>query len=331
MTAESVTGRAVLHIIRERDVGLFSLVQQVVANVAWADHEGRLPIADFRERCCYWTPRGYAGAESVWEYYFEPLVDGFPAEAITDSVRAKVDESFPDQNDLGRFIDPKVFVTNHYGDHPSLATQAPAIPYALGSAPRALRTWTSQIMRDYVRPRSYLADKVDRFVTERFGEREVIGVHVRGTDSVSAEETRAYRQGSLDLDRYVAALARLLAQRPQALVFVATDAQASLECLTDAFGDRVIAYDTMRHLEGEAAGAGPTGCIMPAYITHDRDAAARNGEDAIVEYLLLGRCSHLVHNGAGLAMTVLLRDPSMPHTNTHGQAGRLLDAAPSRV
>lgn len=46
----------VLHVMRERDVGLFSLVQQVVANLAWARHEGRVPVADFRERCCYWTP-----------------------------------------------------------------------------------------------------------------------------------------------------------------------------------------------------------------------------------------------------------------------------------
>ena len=36
---------------------------------------------------------------------------------------------------------------------------------------------------------------------------------------------------------------------------------------------------------------------MPAYITGDRDVAAQNGEDAIIEYLLLSRCGFLVHNG----------------------------------
>jgi hypothetical protein len=101
---------------------------------------------------------------------------------------------------------------------------------------------------------------------------------------------------------------------------VATDAQASLDRLRTRFGDRVIAYDAVRHVDGEAAGRGPTGCIMPAYITADRATAAQNGEDAVVEYLLLGRCDHLVHNGASLATTVLLRDPSMPHTNTHHRA-----------
>jgi hypothetical protein len=90
--------------------------------------------------------------------------------------------------------------------------------------------------------------------------------------------------------------------------------------LRAAFGDRVVAYQAVRHLDGEAAGSGPTGLIMPAYIARDRDAAARNGEDAVAEFLLLGRCSHLVHNGAGLALTVLLRDPAMPHTDTRRSA-----------
>ena len=70
----------VLHLMRERDVGLFSLIQQVVANIAWARSEGRVPVADFRERCCYWTPGGHAGASSVWEYYFEPLAEGLSAD-----------------------------------------------------------------------------------------------------------------------------------------------------------------------------------------------------------------------------------------------------------
>jgi hypothetical protein len=98
---------------------------------------------------------------------------------------------------------------------------------------------------------------------------------------------------------------------------VASDEQSSLDHLAAAFGDRVIAYDTVRHRDGAAAGQGPTGWIMPAYIVRDRDVAARNGEDAVVEYLLLSRCHHLVHNGSSLARTVLLNAPELPHTNTH--------------
>lgn len=303
--------------MRERDVGLFSLVQQVVANIAWARYEGRVPIADFRERCCYWTPRGHEGASSVWEYYFEPLVDGWSANWIPAALRSRIDRDFPDQNDLGYFAQTDIFVTNHYGDHPSLSGKAPAIPYMTANPDQALRRWTSDLMRAHVRPRGYLQRKVDSFFAERLQGGDVIGVHVRGTDAVSARETRAYRHGSLDLDRFVHYLSALVRERPRAQLFVATDAQSSLDHLIEVFGDRIVAYETIRHVGGEAAGSGPTGRIMPAYIAHDHDAAARNGEDAVAEFLLLGRCSHLVHNGAGLALTVLLRDPAMPHTNTH--------------
>lgn len=302
--------------MRERDVGLFSLVQQVVANVAWARHEGRVPIADFRERCCYWTTNGHEGATSVWEYYFEPLVDGYPADSISTSVRSQIDQRFPEMSDLGYFPQPDIFVTNHYGDHPSLRKKAPVVPYMDASPAPNLRKWTSDLMSRHVRPRDYLRAKADSFYAEHMAGRQVIGVHVRGTDAVSAQETRAYRRDSLNLDRFVGALSGMLAERPGARIFVATDAQSSLDHLREAFGDRVIAYDSLRHVAGEAAGVGPTGLIMPAYIAEDRDSAAQNGEDAVVEFLLLGRCSHLVHNGAGLALTVLLRDPAMAHTDT---------------
>ena len=56
---------------------------------------------------------------------------------------------------------------------------------------------------------------------------------------------------------------------------------------------------------------------MPAYIAGDRDRAAQNGEEAIVEYLLLSRCDFLVHNGSSLARTVLLTRPALRHINTH--------------
>ncbi len=319
VAAASTRTPVMLHICRERDVGLFSLIQQVIANVPWALREGRIPIADFRDRTCYWTPGGRDGSDSVWEYYFEPVVPGYPAASIPEPVTAAIDRRFPDQNEPGYFLDDRVFVSNHFGDHPSLRGKALAIPYTTGTPDRALRLQTSEIVRACVRPREHIVRKVDAFFEEHVDGAPAIGVHVRGTDAVSASETREYRRGSLDLARYEAAIARLLDDRPGAKVVVATDAESSLRFLSDAFGDRVVAYDALRHAEGEPAGQGPTGCIMPAYVAADRETAAQNGEDAVVEYLLLARCEHLVHNGASLAATVLLTAPDLAHTNTHAR------------
>jgi hypothetical protein len=57
--------------------------------------------------------------------------------------------------------------------------------------------------------------------------------------------------------------------------------------------------------------------VMPAYVAWDRDVAARNSEEAAIEYLVSSRCNNLVHNVSSLARTVLLKVPGLPPTNTH--------------
>jgi hypothetical protein len=306
-----------LHVICERDVGLFSLVQQVVANIPWAVADGRTPIVYFGPKTCYWTPNGYRGRHTVWEYYFEPVIASYPAAMIPARVRTTLELEHPSPWDVGYLVDERTFVSSHYGDHPQLRGRALPIPYRWRDPDDQLRWQAKAVIDTFIRPRPYILRKADDFYASHLAGHPLIGVHARGTDAISKREPRAFRQGSLVLSRYVAEVERLLVSRPDARIVVASDAQSSLDHLTRSFGDRVVAYDSIRHQGGEAAGQGPTGWIMPAYIAGNRDRAARNGEDAIVEYLLLSRCDHLVHNGSSLARTVLLNAPRLPHTNTH--------------
>jgi hypothetical protein len=306
-----------LHLICERDVGLFSLIQQAIAHVPWALQEGRIPIVYFQDKTCYWTPKGYHGKDTVWEYYFEPVMADYPAARIPPRVRQIIAERPPSPFEPGYFADEGAFASNHFGDHPALKGKTLFIPYLLDDPDETLRRETQRIISRYIRPRGYLRQKADAFFQQHLRGYPVIGVHVRGTDAASKLETRPHRQGSLVLPRYAAEVQRLLAVHPTARVFVATDEQSSLDFLREAFGDRVVAIEGLRHESGEAAGHGPTGWLMPAYIAADRDRAARNGEEAVMEYLLLSRCTHLVHNGSSLARTVLLSAPQLPHTNTH--------------
>jgi hypothetical protein len=321
-------GTAKFHIICERDVGLFSLIQQVIANVPWAVRENRIPVVYFGENTCYWTPNGYQGRHTVWEYYFKPLIAGYPASTIPDPIRTLISADRPSPNDVGSFVDEAFFVSRHFGDHPRLSGVTLPIPYQWDDPSDALRRTAKAIVDDFVRPRSYLRRKADEFFARHMAGHHVIGVHARGTDATSSQERRSFRQGSLVLSRYLHEIDRLLSREPAARIFVASDDQASVDHLAGAFGSRVICYDSVRHRGGEPAGRGPTGWIMPAYIAGDRDTAARNGEDAIVEYLLLSRCDHLVHNGSSLARTVLLNSPALPHTNTHRRPSDLTRTRP---
>jgi hypothetical protein len=312
-----------LHLICERDVGLFSLIQQVIAHLPWCVQAGRIPVAFFEGRCCYWVPQGYRNASTVWEYYFEPVDRARPAGTVPESVRSALRERFPDPRDAGFWIDRDTWVSNNFGDHPRLKKKTLAIPHGWQDPDAATRARAASLIRTHLRPRKHIAERVDAFFGEHMEGRTVIGVQIRGTDAVSASEDRAHRKDSLVPDNYRREVERCLASAPGARIFVATDDQRSLEFMRGAFGDRVIAFDSHRHVAGDPAGRGPTGCLMPAYVARDRRDAARNGEEAVIEYLLLGRCAFLVHNGSSLARTVLLANPALPHVNTH-RKNRLL-------
>ena len=306
-----------LHVLCERDVGLFSLIQQTIANIPWALQENRIPVVYFQEKTCYWTPNGYQDRETVWEYYFEPVVTDYPALRLPMHIRAAIASNHPSPWVPGYYADPHTFVSNHFGDHPELKGKTLSIPYLVDDPDGALRRKASDIIQAFVRPRAYIQEKANRFFAERMSGEYVIGAHVRGTDAISKQESRWHRKGSLSLPKYVREIKRILKIEPDARIFVATDAQASLDYLKEVFGNRVVFYDSLRHKSGDGAGKGPTGWIMPAYLTGDRDRAARNGEEAVIEYLLLAQCKHLIHNGSSLARTVLLKHPEMPHSNTH--------------
>jgi hypothetical protein len=310
-------GTARLHIITERDVGLFSLIQQVISNIPWAVAEDRIPVVHFADGTCYWTPNGYQGRDTVWEYYFEPLDPSYPATSIPDHIKRILTVKRPSPFEVGYAADDDVFVSCHFGDHPKLRGATLPIPYQWDDPSGNLRREAKAVLERYVRPRPYILDKVADFFAKYLNGHYVIGVHARGTDATSERELRDFRQGSLVLSRYRREIEQVLGLQPNAKIFVASDEQSSVSYLEGAFPGRVIAYDSVRHESGEVAGEGPTGWIMPAYISGDRDVAARNGEDAVVEYLLLSRCDYLVHNGSSLARTVLLNAPGLPHVNTH--------------
>ena len=319
-----------LHIICERDVGLFSLVQQVISQMPWAIAEDRIPIVYFGDQTCYWTPNGYRGADTVWEYYFEPVHPGFAVANIPKRVRADIAANRPTPYEIGHLVSDEAFVSCHFGDHSLLRGLSLRIPYEWDDPDERLRREAKEILNDSVRPRSYILQKVEDFYARHLAGHHVIGVHARGTDATSTREVRAFRNNSLVLSRYTSEIEDLLERHPRAKIFVATDEESSLRQLEAAFPQRVISYDSVRHQDGEQpAGQGPTGWIMPGYIAADRDVAARNGEDAIIEYLLLSRCQYLVHNGSSLARTVLLNAPNLAHTNTHRRPGS--EGPPSQV
>jgi hypothetical protein len=316
------------HIICERDVGLFSLIQQVISHIPWAFREGRCPIVHFGSNCAYWTPSGYAERDTVWEYYFQPLIEGFGVEVIPAQFLKEIKAKYP--SGPYKSLDERSIASTDFGSHPSLRGKTIDIPYEWLDPPKQLRVRTRKIFEEFIRPRDYLALKVDAFFGDKMAGHPVLGVHARGTDAVD-DQSKGFRVGSLRLDRYQSFIDRFLKAHQDAKVFVATDEETVLEHLVSAYGEKVLSYPSIRRKGGVAAGRGPMGNRMPGYVTESRDIAARNGEEAVVEFLLLSRCGSLIHNGSSLARTVLLATPNMRHVNVHFRSAPLLTRARTAV
>ena len=308
------------HILCEKDVGLFSLIQQVIAHVPMALAENSVPVALYREQCCYWHEGGYQGKHNVWEYYFEPIISDYPSLLIEEDIIAQINAKPPHFEYPGYHINEKAFVTNHFGDHPALRGKTLKIPHQWTDPGSELRAETSSIIKKYVRPRDYLINKVEQFSSEHFHNKYVIGVHMRATDVTDPNEHNIHRRGSFKLERYLKKLDQLLTEQPSARIFVATDSQKALNDLKNHYGHRVIHASSIFHQSPDVAGRGPAGWVIPGYLADNTETAAQNGEEAIIDYLLLSECQHLIHNGSGLARTALLKNADLPHTNIHSKA-----------
>jgi hypothetical protein len=250
----------------------------------------------------------------VWEYYFEPVIPQFPVSRIPPYVLKSIIDSPPRRETLGHFIDERVFVSNHTAWHIQVDGERLRGPSTYHAPSREIRELASAIIRDYIRPRNYIVERADTFFQKHLAGRFIIGVHIRGTDAL-VDTDRHVRQTQVNFRKYAAVVRRLLWIHPKALIFVASDAQASVDRIREWFGRRVIDYESIRYQGGEIVGRGPAGGMMPAYLTADRDRAAKNGEEAVIEYLLLRQSDYLVHNLSSIPRMVLLTVPDMPETN----------------
>lgn len=303
-----------LHIICERDVGLFALIQQVIGNIPFALYERRVPIAYFGRRCSYWTANGYRGRDTVWEYYFEPIVSERPVSTVPQHIRKLIEERPPSFREFGYHSKDGAFITNNYGEHRKFRGKSLVIPFEFDDPSDRFRWKAFEIIRRYVRVRPEICEIAEKLYNSKLKGRPIIGVHLRGTDAL-VEKRRLQLGHRLDVVRYCDRIDDLLEAQPDAGIFVASDAQVSVDRIREIYGDRVVSTDAVRHKDGALAGKGPTGGIMPAHLTVDPDVTAKSGEEAVIDYLLLCSCDALVHNGSSLARTVMLGVPEMPVAN----------------
>lgn len=323
-----------LLIILERDVGLFSMVEQVLNTVHRIERHriDRIPVVLLGRDIAYFDPDGYDGRTTVWEYYFEPLTEEWPAQRVLDILgdraldlvasrrllqeRLRGLRDFPDQvlgirgtPDRAHGVQP--LTVADLANLRELSKIRAAIdwqwtedflPALVGQGrdePKS-RAVMAGLLRRWIRPRPSLATRAEAFHAAHLAGHHVIGVHVRGTDFLRDADG----PDALDLTRFFSEVDGRLTEvgRESCRVLVASDDQSYVTRFHERYGDLCVALDAVRSNSGDPlAGTGPTGKTMPGFLAGGGHRAAQNGADVVVEFSLLCRSDQLVHNASTVA------------------------------
>ena len=315
-------------------MGLFSMVLQILNTLSLLETQqiDRIPVVIMGRGITYFHEEGHEGRRTAWEYYFEPLmadvsenhvlaVLGEQALELLASKRKHLEHArgaieFPQHLQL---LTPLttcdrlnlVELNNLVRSYDWAWTESfnPTVDgKSHAGSGDAVNNYSSLVQR-YIRPRECIQKKVCKLFDSRLRGFHVIGVHVRGTDGHNAPA----RGIEIPFDRYFGEIERRLAMvgREACRILLATDEQYVVSRFEERFGDFLVYYDAVRNIDGEQVfGAGPTGQVMPAYITKGGTTAVQNGEDAVVEYALLCKSDLLIHNLSSLSLTARLSVPA---------------------
>lgn len=146
----------------------------------------------------------------------------------------------------------------------------------------------------YIHLKPQIRDKIDAFVRAHFEGFHVIGVHYRGTDNWSETARVPFEEVGAAVRTAVGTMGK-----DDCRLFVASDEQAFVDYMEDAFPGRVLSWETLRSTDGS-----PTDVRM--------ENNYKKGEDAVMDCLLLSRCNRLMRTTSCLSLFSTYFSPDIP-------------------
>jgi hypothetical protein len=145
---------------------------------------------------------------------------------------------------------------------------------------KAKRALGRRFVREYVRVKPHILDKVDQFYNAWMRGHPTIGVHIRGTDFAYAEPTAPESYFNA-IDQYLA-VANIDGHR----IFLATDQTQFVNLFHRRYGKRILTYQCLRSNRD-----------LPAF-KFDWESPYRRGEDVLIDVILLSRTDFLFKGAA---------------------------------
>ncbi len=152
----------------------------------------------------------------------------------------------------------------------------------------------SELIQKYVRLKPAVQKKIDLFISTHFKSKTIIGIHYRGTDKkIEAPEV------SYSYVTELVARDKLLSQK-NTKIFVATDDTNFLIFMNQQFPGKIIATNAIRSDDG-----------TPVLYSHWNEGYQK-GEDAILDCILLSKCTKLYKMASNLSDASVKFNPSIP-------------------
>ena len=270
--------------INHCNAGFFAYVNFVINQLIYAERNNMHPVVFFG----HWSGNGenpYFSAErgdNMWDYYFEPVA----GLTYSDLMKKVMDRNDPtSEADLTTLssdemwhlhgYDPESAYVYPHGSEMVRYEQVDQAEWYETQRARARR-----IVERYIRVKPHIAQKVDQFVRTRFGDGNVIGLHMRGTDKGSASLPR-HLMRIVKPPEYFKYIDDYMRANGSANIFVATDQQQFLSQIRNRYRERVLSFDSNR----------ATGLLNPFQIRGD---GYKKGEDVLIDCLLLSRTNFLL-------------------------------------
>jgi hypothetical protein len=210
-----------------------------------------------------------------WEYYCEPL-------ALGKRQGAQVKRSWG-----GEAIDMDLLL------HSGVYSENYVYPYALPEFYLSRKS-VFELIQKYIKIKPHLLQKIDSFVEREFTAPLMFGVHYRGTDKSIEAARVSYQQV---LDTVYREIQRYSSQDYK--MFVATDEHAFLEYMQQQFPHRICYQQAMRSVDNK-----------PLHLSENHPY--RQGEEALIDCLLLSRCDCLIRTSSNLSLWSSFFNPNMP-------------------
>lgn len=164
----------------------------------------------------------------------------------------------------------------------------------------------SELIKKYVRLKPHVQKRLDTFMEKHFKD-NVIGVHYRGTDKKSEASTLSYEEVASSLEKEIDS-------DEHTKIFVATDDENFITYMQTRFPGKIICLDAIRSHDDK-----------PIHYPRSNDMY-KKGEDAVIDCLLLSRCSKLYKMASNLSDTSCKFNPLLSVTNLNRSDSEKVEA-----